>query len=202
MATMVTMETASFRSIARHPSVRRLGWFLGKPALTLCVTLAVATTSAPARSQGVLIGRVMQVLDGSTVDLEQGGQHVVVRLVGIDAPDPDQPGWQASRDSLSQCALGRMVAVQVAGVGPSGSQLGTLETRGQDCGLLQLRAGWARLVNDHASRVPPSGRAAYVQAERSARQSQRGTWSQDPTVPTLTQQVPTRRNPVPDAGPR
>jgi Micrococcal nuclease (thermonuclease) homologs len=45
-------------------------------------------------------GRIVNVLDGDTIDVEPavGGQRVRVRLHGIDAPEKRQSGGEAARD--------------------------------------------------------------------------------------------------------
>lgn len=70
-------------------------------------------SSKPARAgdEGVLYGPLVKVIDGDTLIVRIQGAPMPVRLVGIDAPESDQPFGDVARDELAgliggeQCVL-------------------------------------------------------------------------------------------------
>ena len=64
------------------------------------------SNAAPKR----LSGDVIAAPEGDQLILRVAGQHLTVRLAGIDAPNPGQPYSNPSRESLSALALGKNVS--------------------------------------------------------------------------------------------
>jgi len=51
--------------------------------------------------EGVLFGPLVKVIDGDTLKVKIQGAELKVRLIGIDAPESDQPFGDAARDELA-----------------------------------------------------------------------------------------------------
>ena len=72
-------------------------------------------------------GRVVRVVDGDTYDVLAGGMVYRVRLLGVDAPEPDQPFGHQAGDSVSQLLRPeRQVLISRRGVDLYGRTLATL----------------------------------------------------------------------------
>ena len=136
---------------------------------------ALANVAAPA-ALATESGRVVRVVDGDTYDVLTGGVRYRVRLLGVDAPEPDQPFGQQAGDSVSQL-LGpqRLVLLTRRGLDLYGRTLATVRlpvTNGPAVALdsLLVVRGWA-WAWDPKHRV--AGRAAQQAAAVVGR---RGLW--------------------------
>ena len=65
----------------------------------------VYSNAAPKR----VSGDVVAAPEGDLLILRVAGQHLMVRLAGIDAPNPGQPFYTPARESLSALAVGKHV---------------------------------------------------------------------------------------------
>lgn len=137
-----------------------------------------AAAQGPADA-GLLIGRVLRVLDGDSLVLQQGRHEVSVRLAAVDAPERDQAHAEAARAALRACAGGRIVMVQVTATDRHGRRVGRLESAGEDCGLRLVRQGHAWHAKAFEREQPLGDRLAYAAAQREARRQRLGLW-QDP----------------------
>ncbi|OGX88576.1 hypothetical protein BEN48_09375 [Hymenobacter glacialis] len=121
-------------------------------------------------------GRVVRVVDGDTYDVLAGGTVYRVRLLGVDAPEPDQPFGHQAGDSVARL-LGpqRLVRLTRRGVDLYGRTLATMQlsvSKGPALALdsLLVVRGWA-WAWDPKHRV--AGRSAQQAAAVSGR---RGLW--------------------------
>lgn len=124
-----------------------------------------------------LTGKVIGVLDGDTIEVLDSNKHPHrVRLAGIDAPEKVQPFGQRSKEHLSDLLFSKKVAVEVGKTDKYGRTVGKVLVSGVDANLAQVAAGFAWHYKEYASEQPPGDRAAYAQAEESARASHAGLW--------------------------
>jgi micrococcal nuclease len=144
------------------------------PALGLPAS-ALANVAIPA-ARATESGRVVRVVDGDTYDVLAGGVRYRVRLLGVDAPEPDQPFGHQAGDSVAQM-LGpqRLVLLTRHGLDLYGRTLATVRlpvTNGPALALdsLLVVRGWA-WAWDPKRRV--AGRAAQQAAAVAGR---RGLW--------------------------
>jgi micrococcal nuclease len=76
------------------------------------VTLLLAL---PVRSQEqlpVLVGTVIKIVDGDTIDVQLDSGPIRVRFHGIDTPERDQPWFKESTDALSALIANRQVQIE------------------------------------------------------------------------------------------
>ena len=147
------------------------GFGLGKGA-TLALTGARPSTVVPSQESG----RVVRVVDADTYDVLARGVVYRVRLLGVDAPEPDQPFGHQAGDSVARLLRPeRPVLLGRRGVDLYGRTLATVRLPVADGPALALDSllvvrGWA-WAWDPKHRV--AGRAAQQTAAVAAR---RGLW--------------------------
>ena len=123
-------------------------------------------------------GRVVGVADGDTLTLLDASntQHKV-RLSGIDSPEKKQPFGQVCKQSLSDLAYGRTVAVEANKRDRYGRVIGKVLVDGKDANLEQVRRGCGWHYKQYQNEQPLDDRLAYNAAEESARAGRVGLWA-------------------------
>ena len=151
-------------------------------ALGLLLTFLSGIASAD-----VLIGRVVYIASGDTLTiLDTTNVRHQIHLLGIDAPDVQQPFGPASRTSLSALAFNQQVHVTCRLQDPMQHQVCSVEHNGRDIGLEQLRNGSAWWYSPHAEYLTEGERSIYQQAEFFAKIHRSGLWnSKNPTPPWI-----------------
>lgn len=153
------------------------------PARTSGTSSASITSGPPAAPaaprSGALAATVVQVMDGDTISLlTRNGTSYKVRLIGIDAPERDQSGWQASQMGLITLAMGRSASVKWQSTDSFGRLVARVTVEGKDLGLEQLRAGHAWYSRDYARDLSESEAKTYEAAEAKARRLKLGLWKE------------------------
>ena len=162
--------------------------------LTLFLLLACSSSAVCAEE---FFAKVIVVLDGDTVlVLREGGGAVAgsppasplrgnranalvkIRMAEIDAPEKDQEYGMASRQSLSELVLKKMVQVNSQAVDGYGRLVAHLVLDGRSINEEQVRRGMAwEYSNYHSNRT-------YIALQSEAQQAKRGLWAQaGPTPP-------------------
>lgn len=129
-----------------------------------------------------LAGVVVVVIDGDTVLFRPDTYHPAsraflrVRLVGIDAPEADQPHGEAATLALGRMALQRRASLDIAGVDRYGRKLGELVVGTQSVNTELVRQGhawaWSREAGDPLREI-----------EEAARRGRVGLWAEPDPVP-------------------
>lgn len=158
------------------------------------VVLLVAATALPAGA--TTPGRVVSVRDGDTlVLLDDQSRKQPIRLAGIDAPEPGQPGGTQSATVLSGLVLNHYAQLTcvsaptkpVSPLSPAGlSRICRVYIDGADIALEQVRTGMAWYAEEFAAPLDSQTRAAYKQAELTARTQRLGLWRGKNPVPPKT----------------
>ncbi|PHV10264.1 thermonuclease family protein [Chitinimonas sp. BJB300] len=132
----------------------------------------------PIAAGNTLQGRVIEVLDGDTLDLIATNSHTYrVRLSYVDAPERDQPYGPLARQNLEQLLIGKQVLVLVHGQDKYGRLLGEVSRNGQDISEMQLQSGVAWHYLFFAQKQQDARQfARYQQLEETARQQGIGLW--------------------------
>ncbi|MBO81418.1 MAG: hypothetical protein CL801_08370 [Citromicrobium sp.] len=120
-----------------------------------------------------------QATDGDTIRAQQGP----VRLVGVDAPELAQQGWDAQGQPVpigeqSQAFLADSLTRGASVVGPSfgqsfGRTVAPVELGGEDAGRMILQAGQGFAAPEYLA-DDPQRRAEYVQDDRLSRMNRQG----------------------------
>jgi endonuclease YncB( thermonuclease family) len=125
-----------------------------------------------------ITGKVVGVADGDTITvLDSSKELTKIRLYGIDAPEKKQDFGQRSKQSLSDLVYGKKVSIEVADTDKYGRTVGKVWVNGKDANLEQVRRGMAWVYTEYASEP------AYFAAERTAKTTRIGLWSQPNATP-------------------
>jgi endonuclease YncB( thermonuclease family) len=126
--------------------------------------------------------KVTRVTDGDTVKVAGNDEKMIIRLVGIDAPETskkkNQPGQPFSRKStkyLANLVLNKSVEVKSYGTDRYGRTLGVVFVGGKNVNLEMVKSGLAEVY-----RGKPAGGLdlePYWKAEAEAKKAGIGMWS-------------------------
>jgi endonuclease YncB( thermonuclease family) len=155
---------------------RALLLFFSIPSVVLAVTLE---------------GKVIKVADGDTITIEdyQGGKHRI-RLMGIDAPEKDQPYGDVATQSLAKLVSGKTVTIEYEKLDRYKRIIGKVlvDPPGEvfcmaldcvkkvDAGLEQIRKGLAWHYKKYQGEQNEDDRGTYSGAEVDAREKLLGLW--------------------------
>lgn len=144
--------------------------------ISILCALALPALAAefPARVVGVADGDTLSVL------IECAKIEMPVRLSGIDAPEKKMPFGDAAKKSLSDMAFGRSVVVDFEKRDKYGRLVGKVLIAGKDASLMQVARGLAWHFKEYEWDQTAADRAAYAEAELTARAGRVGLW-QDAT---------------------
>lgn len=119
-----------------------------------------------------------RVIDGDTIEIiNTGSLSERVRLVGIDAPESDQPFGRQSKENLKQCLNQHHITVEWSKRDKYERILGKVFADAYDCNLEQVAKGYAWHYKFFAEQQPNIDRVNYADAESNARVSKLGLWS-------------------------
>jgi micrococcal nuclease len=151
---------------------RRLrGWYLLLAAAVSALAAVLAPMCPLEDRAGRPLWRVQAVHDGDTVTcLDEGGRAVKIRLVGIDAPEYDQPHGAAARAALA-AKVGAAVRVEGRSRDQHGRLLATLWNGDVDVNRAMVADGWAWEFGGFAADDD------LAAAEEAARRARRGLWA-------------------------
>lgn len=144
----------------------------------------------------MLHGQVVRVIDGDTVTVADGRHRKVkVRLVGIDAPEKDQPYGREAKAHLASLVLGKVVDVEWDKRDSYGRVIGRVLAapgncpgcdRSRDVGLAQISAGYAWWYRSESRELSHAEKSGYALAENAARARHSGLWAAPEPMPPWT----------------
>lgn len=152
--------------------------------LGVCLTILLTFTISSA-FQLKIVGHITEVVDGEriTVTALNNGSQFSVRLLGIDAPEHDQPVGKLAHDHLAILALGKIVTFGVTGQDAAGVFFSRVFVQNLDLGEQMVRDG-AAWVQTEKNALDAETRRRYQDCERQAQQEHLGIWQDvNPTPP-------------------
>ncbi len=133
---------------------------------------------APGITKGrTLKGKVTYVTDGDTLTLQVDNKEYKIRLLGIDAPEDDQPFGKQAAKALSDMALKKTVQVSTFGQDVYGNTLGIVEIDGKNANLEMVKQGLAWHYKAY------SDSKTLAAAEDETRKAKIGLWAEENPVP-------------------
>lgn len=142
-----------------------------------------ASKAAATEQPGVIQGKVVELGWGDSVTvLDAQNKKHRVRLLGIDAPEKEQPFGPVAHQKLSVLVFGKAVNVKYQKTDRNGRALGKVTLGALDVNLEMLKAGLAWYYPNDRD-LPESDRPLYSGAEREARNASRGLWQDEAPQP-------------------
>lgn len=139
--------------------------------------------STSPRTDSVLVGKVIRVIDGDTIDVLDTSMNVLrIRLKGIDAPERGQAFYQVSKENLEDTAINKEVTISWNKIDRWKRLIGKVSLDGKDVCLEQIHAGLGWHFKKYQDEQSEEDRQLYDSAEREARSSRRGLWSDDSPI--------------------
>lgn len=134
-----------------------------------------------------LFGRVERVKDGDTFVLRTHiGELYNIRIAAIDAPELNQPFGLSAKAELSGILANQSLKIIWRKKDRDGRLIGKALLGKTDVGLELIERGQAWHYKEFRRDQSEGDRKIYEAAEKAARQSNRGLWSQSmPTPPWL-----------------
>lgn len=147
----------------------------------MSIIWTLLSSSATAGSHGCT--KVIRVYDGDTVRVTGPADRLLVRLLGIDAPEtaktrgrPGQPFSARSHRHLTNRVLGRCVTLESYGNDRYGRRLAVIYLKGQNINLEMVTQG---LAEAYRGRTPDGfDHQTYRRAEAMAKREGTGMWVQ------------------------
>lgn len=163
-------------------------WALGAVLALFIALLAVLIRRRAARRRFPIVfeAKVEHVCDGDSVWVRGRPGRVKLRLLGMDAPETEQPRGRESERSLRLMLEGRRVTVCSVAADRYGRWVSTVTLEGVDAGLAMVARGEAWAYRAYLWALPGPEREKYLAAEARARRAGLGLWAEGhPEAPWL-----------------
>jgi endonuclease YncB( thermonuclease family) len=146
--------------------------------MRLILLVSVLTLAFGVSNAATLVGKVEKVDEGDLFTLVNMNRSIKIRLLGVDAPEVNQPFADVSREHLAQLVLHKFVVVQYSGLGPNNNIVGKVLIGELDICAQMIRDGAAWYSDTDAGYLSPEDRDTYSGSEQAARSERRGIWGE------------------------
>jgi micrococcal nuclease len=125
-------------------------------------------------------GKVVEVIDGDQIRVRRGQVKQIIRIYGIDAPEPRQPFGEQAQRFVADAILEKVVSVEPVGKTSIGILIARIKIGPKTISEELLKAGlaWQYRTQDTTS--------AYEEMERAARSAGLGLWAVKGRIPPWT----------------
>jgi len=124
------------------------------------------------------VGKVIEINDGDEITIFNMNRPVRIRLIGMDAPERNQPFGDIARQHLSDLVYDKQVLVEYSGIGEHSSLIGRVLLNDLDISAQMIRDGAAWFDAINGDRLDATNRDIYQQSELAARSERRGLWQE------------------------
>ena len=127
-----------------------------------------------------LPAKVISVVDGDTIKVDQEGKQITVRLACIDAPETQQTGGKASSRRLEELiAIGTKIKLRMITEDRYGRQVAEIYKDDRLINLQMVEDGQALVYEDY---IDPCDAQRYREAQHRAERLEAGVWSLDESI--------------------
>lgn len=147
--------------------------------LLICSFLIPTISSADLFS-----GKVISIADGDTITvLDSTERQHKIRLLGIDAPEKNQPFGNQSKQSLAEMVFSKMVVIDFNKRDKYKRIVGKVLLDGSDINLEQIKRGLAWHYKQYENEQELTDRSVYANEEYLARRDGKGLWADKNPMP-------------------
>jgi len=150
----------------------RIKWHAVAGAIVLTIA-DIAWTHADEGEVPRLVGRVIKVVDGDTLDIRLESGPLRIRLHAADTPERGQPYYEEARAALSKLVLDKVVEVEPFEQDRYDRMVGILYLKDLNINAELIQAGHAWAFRRYMRKED----ARLCQMENDARRGKRGLWS-------------------------
>ena len=143
---------------------------------------ALMITGVVQANAATLFGKVIEVPDGDVITIINQNRPARIRLLGVDAPEKNQPFGDVARQHLNDLVLGQNVVVEYSGIGRDGTIVGRVLFRDADINAQMIRDGAAWFDPRSAGEIRQEMSDVYSQSEQAARAEKRGLWQTEGAI--------------------
>lgn len=138
--------------------------------------LFIFTYTIFSQSSSIIIAKVTKVVDGDTIYVFSSYDNLIkkVRLVGIDAPEMDQPYGIDSKIALENYISNKNIRIYDYGLDKYDRMLGKVIFNGKDINSLMIKNGHAWLYKKYKKSLNPYDQSYYSELENNAQNSKLG----------------------------
>lgn len=131
----------------------------------------------------MLTGKVIHIADGDSLTIMRDNTQYKIRLLGIDAPERDQPYGKQARVALNRAINGKVVNADWNKKDDYGRLVAKVSYKQQDIGLQQIQKGMAWHYKQYVREQEPEDQSRYAQAEYQAKRDKQGLWQDSKPIP-------------------
>jgi endonuclease YncB( thermonuclease family) len=149
-----------------------------RPLRAIFILITILLVRSPSIAGEI---RVVRVTDGDTIKVAVDHMEVIVRLVGIDAPErsrkknePGQPYSRKPTKHLASLVLKKTITIKEYGTDRYKRILGVVFVNGKNANLEMVKAGLAEVYRGKQPRY--FNVKIYQDAESEAKKAKRGMW--------------------------
>lgn len=129
-----------------------------KKIVGVLLALGISLTGCSQTENNVSAIKVVRVIDGDTIELENGQK---VRFIGIDTPERGCPGYKEATKNMQDLVLAKRIILVSDGKQDTdryGRLLRYVDLGGKDIGLEQIKDGYADARYDSTDGYPKHSR--------------------------------------------
>ena len=143
---------------------------ISKKEIKHCLILLIFFAN-PAYSEYISNLEISRVIDGDTIHAFDGKQLRKIRLIGIDAPEKDQPMGKESTDYLVELLSVGIITAEISERDRYNRDLGIIFINNRDINRLMVSSGMAWVYDDYVTDD------TYYLDQNNAKNLKRGIWS-------------------------
>jgi gluconolactonase len=148
--------------------------------------------AAPPKVLEELTGKAITAVDGDSISVQVKETAIVVRLEGLDAPEPSQAYGKEAKTALNKLVAGKTVTIKKTGADKFNRTLGIVLIGDVDVSATMLEQGHAW----HFKKYNDEERLAKLEA--AARSAQRGLWADEKAIAPWDYRAQKKITEVPD----